>query len=188
MNARKPAVLDEIETERLRLLALSLDMLRRYSLAPEQLESELGFLLSRAVLSEPVVRAIYIKGMKMETAPERDHAWFTYWIMGIKDQPFGAGLIGFKGSPNNMGEVEIGYGIDPRYEGQGYTTEAVRGLLTWAFSHPRCWAVTAETRKDNAGSIRILQKVGMRRVDEGEEMFFWRLDRGSWHPVDLADA
>jgi hypothetical protein len=41
----------EIQTQRLRLLPLSLEQLRRYLTAPEELEGELGFAVSRDIVT-----------------------------------------------------------------------------------------------------------------------------------------
>ena len=50
----------------------------------------------------------------------------------------------FKGLPEN-GQPEIGYGLLPEYEHQGYATEAVRAACRWAFEQPGVTAVEAET-------------------------------------------
>jgi len=79
------------------------------------------------------------------------------------------GQMGFKGLPAD-GVVEIGYGINPSYQNRGYATEMVTALTEWALSQPTVDRVTAECRRDNVGSIRVLEKAGFertgRRVDE----------------------
>ena len=56
--------------------------------------------------------------------------------------------------------VEIGYGILPSYEGNGYMTEAVQGMIRWAFAQQDVDFVEAETDPDNRASQRILEKCG----------------------------
>lgn len=56
--------------------------------------------------------------------------------------------------------VEIGYGILPSYEGNGYMTEAVQGMIRWAFAQQDVNFVEAETDPDNRASQRILEKCG----------------------------
>jgi ribosomal-protein-alanine N-acetyltransferase len=52
--------------------------------------------------------------------------------------------------------VEIGYGIDPAYRNRGYMTEAVRGLIDWAFRDPRCRSITApNTERSNIASNHV---------------------------------
>jgi [ribosomal protein S5]-alanine N-acetyltransferase len=168
----------EITTERLRLIPLTLDQLRRYIPAPEDLELELGFEVSREIVTDRLCRAISMKIAKMERANPMEHHWYTYWLIVVKDKPFGAGLAGFKGIPDDQGKIEIGYGIDSVYRNKGYMTEAVKGLIRWAFQDPRCRTVIAlDTKKVNLASNRVLEKTGMRVYNETEDAFDWKIDQ-----------
>jgi ribosomal-protein-alanine N-acetyltransferase len=162
-------------------MPLSSVQLRLYLKQPSQLEQELGISISRAVLTERAQRAIRMKIAKMANAEQIQTPWFTYWLMVIRDIPFGAGLAGFKGFPNQNGEAEIGYGVDPNFQGKGYTTEAVQCLITWAFQESACLAVVArDTKKWNLASLRILEKVGMKVYEESNDALWLRVDRESW--------
>ncbi len=169
----------ELQTERLRLIPLTLEQLTLYLTAPQELEGELGFPVSRAILTQTVRRAIGIKLSKMAPAEETIHPWYTYWLIVISDDElYGAGLAGFKGYPNHLGEAEIGYGIDPDYRSQGYTTETVRALIAWAFEEPNCRSVIAPgTLKTNIASNRVLAKVGMYVYEETDDTLSWRVDK-----------
>lgn len=169
-----------IETDRLRLLAMTPERLRLALSNPDALEQQLEFRVSRTELGGPVRRAIEIKLQKMEAAPREDLLWLTYWLIVPKDEPFGAGFLGFKGLDRATGDAEIGYGIDPTMRGRGYMTEAVRGLIAWAFEDPQCRSVVAPgTLRENVASHRVLEKAGMRRVGETEATIDWRIDRDS---------
>ena len=168
----------QIQTERLRLIPLLLDQLQCYITSPEVLEQELGFDVSREIVTDRLRRAIAMKVEKMERIAPTEYEWYTYWLIVLKDKPFGAGLAGFKGLPDTQGQVEIGYGIDPAYQNKGYMTEAVKGLIEWAFQDPRCKAVIApNTKKWNAASSHVLEKVGMQVYGETEEALDWRIDK-----------
>ena len=69
------------------------------------------------------------------------------------------GDLCFKGLPEN-GHPEIGYGLLPEYEHQGYATEAVRAACRWAFGQPGVTAVEAETDPGNTASQAVLRRVG----------------------------
>ena len=75
------------------------------------------------------------------------------------------GDLCFKGITND-GVVEIGYGIQPLYEGKGYTTEAVNALVHWAVSQPSVTRVEAETEPENIASQKVIANVGF--VPNGE--------------------
>lgn len=90
------------------------------------------------------------------------------------------GDMGFKGGPDAAGAVEIGYSIIPAYRNQGYATEMACRLITWAFQQPAIRAVIAECLDDNAGSIKVLEKLGMRRLAPDGNMLKWEIRREEW--------
>lgn len=104
--------------------------------------------------------------------------WITYWLIQVPPDRFGAGMIGFKGLPDENGAVEIGYGIDSAYRNQGYMTEAVIGLVSWAFRDLRCKRIMApDTERANPASNRELEKVGMRVFPEKPASLSWHLEK-----------
>jgi len=58
---------------------------------------------------------------------------------------------------------EIGYVFHPDHSGQGFATEAVRALLDIAFGTYRFHRVTARVDVRNLASLRLAERVGMRR-------------------------
>lgn len=76
--------------------------------------------------------------------------------------------MGFKGPAKNRA-VEIGYGILPSYEGNGYMTEAVQGMIRWAFAQQDVDFVEAETDPDNRASQRILENAALCQPENREE-------------------
>jgi ribosomal-protein-alanine N-acetyltransferase len=85
------------------------------------------------------------------------------------------GDIGFKGEPDGTGTIEIGYSIITAYRRQGYAFEAAQALVRWAFAQPGVRRVAAECLPDNPGSIRVLEKLGMKRVEWFEGVLRWEL-------------
>ncbi|MDQ3705040.1 MAG: GNAT family N-acetyltransferase [Chloroflexota bacterium] len=59
--------------------------------------------------------------------------------------------------------AEIGYALNRNYWGQGLATEAVSGVLGFAFGEMGLNRVQAIVLPDNIGSMRVLEKAGMRR-------------------------
>ncbi len=99
-----------------------------------------------------------------------DYYGWMWWYIALGERPRGrrviVGNIGFKGVPDAAGTVEIGYSVLPAHQSRGYATEAVRGLVAWAFTHPNVRRVIAETFPDLTASIRVLERNGFRRVNE----------------------
>ena len=79
------------------------------------------------------------------------------------------GVGGFKGPPDALGEVEIGYGVLPEFQRRGYATEAVRAWLGFAFSDPRVRTVVGQTLASLTPSIGVLEKTGFVFDGAGED-------------------
>lgn len=176
----------DIKTQRLHLIALNQAQLERCLCDLPGLARELACTIAPDLVPDIVRRAIGIKLAKMAETDPADHSWYTYWLIVVDDgaPPCGAGFAGFKGSPgvvgryDAMGEVEIGYGIAPEYQGRGYMTEAVRALIAWAFDDPACQAVIApEVLRSNPASSRVLAKAGMHAYAETDDTISWRIER-----------
>jgi ribosomal-protein-alanine N-acetyltransferase len=60
-------------------------------------------------------------------------------------------------------EAEIGYSFNPRYWGMGYGTEAAKRLVEYLTSVHNIRRVFATCRPENAGSVNVLRKIGMRQ-------------------------
>lgn len=89
------------------------------------------------------------------------------------------GDIGFYGPPDQEGSVTIGYGIVPSYRGQGFATEALAAMIAWAFDQAGVQRVLADCEAWNVGSIRVLEKAGMRQMGQKEGLIFWQIAEGS---------
>ncbi len=85
------------------------------------------------------------------------------------------GTIGTHGPPDD-GAVEIGYDIVPAYRQQGYASEAAQAFVAWLASRPGVTRIAAECEAGNPASIRILEKLGMRRLDSGGTLLHWEMD------------
>lgn len=99
------------------------------------------------------------------------------WMVVRKSDDIVIGDIGFKGKPDENGVVEIGYGFLKDYWNYGYATEAVGTLIQWAYNTSKVKKVKADTLQDNYGSIRVLEKLGMKKVGFTETMIDWELSK-----------
>lgn len=68
-------------------------------------------------------------------------------------------------------EAEIGFSMDPAAQGRGLATEAVRMALAMLFANTDVTRVVAITDTRNAPSIRLLERLGMHRVQTVAAIF-----------------
>jgi RimJ/RimL family protein N-acetyltransferase len=71
------------------------------------------------------------------------------------------GSVVFRGEPDAHGVAEVAYGVDPKWQGRGYATEAVGASVAWALVQPHVRSVQAVTFAWHRASVRVLEKVGM---------------------------
>ncbi|WP_067929611.1 GNAT family N-acetyltransferase [Alicyclobacillus shizuokensis] len=57
----------------------------------------------------------------------------------------------------------LGYSLDKAYNGRGYTTEAVRLVVDYAFQVLKLHRIEAGVMPHNRGSIRVLEKAGFEK-------------------------
>ena len=108
---------------------------------------------------------------------------FESWMIVKKDGNAIIGDAGFKGRPNELGEVDIGYSIIMRERKKGFGVEAAKGFVKWAFSQAEVKAITARCLIDNADSVRILGKLNFEEKSRDEEMIYWSLTRENMEGV-----
>ena len=109
-------------------------------------DAEIEALIERTPSDE--LRAAYGEMLSGGKSDPGNRVWYAPWSMVLKDAQEYVGDLGFKG-PVKKHAVEIGYGVLPEYEGQGYTTEAVQAMTQWAFQQKDVVFVEAETDPEN---------------------------------------
>jgi RimJ/RimL family protein N-acetyltransferase len=85
---------------------------------------------------------------------------FGFYLVERKEDGLPIGLCGLA-KRDFLADVDIGYAFLPQYGGQGYAFEAAQGVL----AHARDLGLkrlVATVVPDNAASIRLLQKLGLR--------------------------
>jgi [ribosomal protein S5]-alanine N-acetyltransferase len=100
---------------------------------------------------------LHLSGLP-EAGPQPPSPWGHYHV-AERASGLVVGGAGFIGPPEG-GVTEIGYGIVPSRQGNGYATEAVRTLLLIAWEHPGTGTVIASTETGNVASQRVLEKTG----------------------------
>jgi RimJ/RimL family protein N-acetyltransferase len=166
-----------LETKRLQLIPFSLELKKAAINNRAMLIEMLGVHVSEDWPGPDLVEALPFFVANMEKAPS-ETAWD--WIAIHKSDRAVIGDIGFMGAPDQDGVVEIGYSVIPEYRNQGYATEMARSLIGWTFQETGVRVVTAECRDDNFSSIKVLEHVGMRRLEPEGNMLKWEIRKEEW--------
>lgn len=61
-----------------------------------------------------------------------------------------------------LNDIDIGFALLPAYEGKGYAYEAAKAVLDYASNQLGLNRILAITMVDNAASMKLLQKLGLR--------------------------
>lgn len=161
-----------LETDRLELIPLTAEQLKRWLDDLPGLEAELNCTYRGEPLADGF-RDIVAGQCEAVSACPADYLWTTFWLLIRKSDRCAVGSADFKKPPDGRGEVELGYGLSPAFEHGGYMTEAVRAMTAWALAQPGVAAVTAETERYNLPSQRVLSRCGFTLYGQGETLW-WR--------------
>jgi [ribosomal protein S5]-alanine N-acetyltransferase len=164
-----------IETKRLVLIPLTYNQLLKYLKDDNSLEQELGLNSSSRIVSENLKERLTQNILPKVADSSVNYLFVTLWTAINKEQNFMVCDLCFKGEPNPEGEIEIGYGTYPQFQGNGFMKEAIAGLIEWAKTQPKVQSIYAETAKDNVASYTILERNHFLKTGESEMYFEWRL-------------
>ncbi|WP_077356290.1 GNAT family N-acetyltransferase [Virgibacillus halodenitrificans] len=85
------------------------------------------------------------------------------WGIIISDTQEFAGTVGLNNLSLWSKKAEIGYELHPNHWNQGYITEAVEGVLNYAFDELQLFRMGAVTYPQNTASITVLEKLGFQK-------------------------
>jgi [ribosomal protein S5]-alanine N-acetyltransferase len=90
------------------------------------------------------------------------------WAIERKEGNQFLGWCGLKYLPD-LDEVDLGYRLMPGYWGKGYASEAAAATLAFGFNERQLDTIVGRAHIDNVASWGILEKIGMRFKQLGEE-------------------
>ena len=105
-------------------------------------------------------------------SPERE---FYFLHMELRDTHEQVGSIGYTVVANTpFGKlVHLGYFTYPKFWGNGYTSEALKKVLEYAFTENDVYRITTGCLAENKGYERVMQKNGL--IKEAEHIDY------EWH-------
>lgn len=86
------------------------------------------------------------------------------WAVQRSEDGAWLGWCGLKREPA-LGEVDLGFRLHRRFWGVGYATEAARACCALGFGELGLSRIVGRAAVDNAASIAVLRKCGMRFVE-----------------------
>lgn len=109
--------------------------------------------------------------------PKKEPNGFDAWIFIDKAGRNIVGDGGFKGDPNENGEIDIGYGIVPAQMRKGYAFEAASELIRWGFTNSNVKSITANCLNENEASEKLLEKLGFKKTKVVEDFTYFILQQ-----------
>lgn len=162
-----------IETERLKLIALKYEELYLLINDIEKLENILTIKYDATPI-EGSFKDILLSQLEITKNDKDNYMWHSFWLIIRKSDNIAIGMIDFKDTPNENGEVEIGYGLGEKFEHNGYMTESVKALCSWALKEDSVKSVIAETDKDGFSSQKILKNCGFNKYKDADTSWWVR--------------
>jgi RimJ/RimL family protein N-acetyltransferase len=165
-----------IETERLLLKPLTYEQLVKYIQCDNSLEAELNLNETSRTISVELKEAFEQTILPNVADKSKNYLYSTLWTAILKTENKMVADLCIVGEPNAEGAIEIGYGTYDEFQGRGYMTEVVGGIIEWAKTQPMVRSVTAATDKTNVASFKVLQKNNFQKAGETDTLYNWQLD------------
>ncbi|MBO4868304.1 MAG: GNAT family N-acetyltransferase [Clostridia bacterium] len=161
-----------IETERLVLFPYTKENLALFNADLPGFEREFDVMYLGEELDHLLQN--FLLKLEREIANDPDnYLFFTEFLIVLKENSKIIGSIDYKYVPKD-GVTEVGYGMNPQYEGHGYMTEALKAFLLFGKSLG-IKTVLAETLKENIKSQNVLKRCGFSFLkDDGN--LRWKTD------------
>ena len=165
-----------IETARLIIKPLTYDQLVKYTACDNSLEEELNLNPSSRTISAELKEALEETILLNVADQSKNYLYSTLWTAISKEENRMIGDLCIVGEPNEAGEIEIGYGTYDEFQGMGYMTEMVGGIIKWAKSEPLVKSIMASTEKSNLASHKVLQKNRFIKIIESDVAIHWKFE------------
>ena len=139
-----------------------------------------GAMLHRDFPDAALAAELPAYGRRLDAEPALAAGWGLRLAL-YKPERMVVGAIGFAGPPDGAGAVAVGYSIVRAHQRRGLAVEGVGALLDWAFTDNRVGRVLADCAPDNLASVRVLGRLGFRRLGQataGPQR--WELVRRDW--------
>lgn len=142
-------------------------LFRQFSLADADLVYQLNSdaEVTRYTLDPMVSRDQALQVLRDVILPQYAQNGFGRWAVHRKDNAAFIGWCGLKFRPE-MQEVDLGYRFAQSAWGQGFATESAAAALQQGFEKFRLQRIVGRALPENLASIKVLQKIGMKQIED----------------------
>ena len=95
-----------------------------------------------------------------------DNIRWYYRMIVDRERNVAVGSVSFHAGPDERGMVEIGIGITPEEQGQGFASEALLGMWNWAAHQPGVKFLRYTVSPTNRPSMAIIKKFEFPQIGE----------------------
>ncbi|NOY49530.1 MAG: GNAT family N-acetyltransferase [Chlorobi bacterium] len=163
-----------IKTKRLKIEPLRLNSLLLIT-ESAYLYSRVHHLEYRGFSFDEETRTV-IKDELIPKLSNNSDKWYyhTMWLIIELSSNVIVGSFCFYGEPNSKNEIEIGYGISPGFQNNGFMSEVFGGLSIWAIKR-KIYYIVARCDRSNIASFKVLIKSGFDLLDTRDNLYHWKL-------------
>jgi RimJ/RimL family protein N-acetyltransferase len=157
-----------LETERLLIRDLTLD--DKHAIFNYRSDAEANKFQSWIPQTLEDVEQFIERNNKEFNQPE---SWYQVLITE-KDSKAVIGDIGihFFGAENL--QVELGITLNKDFQGRGYASEALKGVINFLFSDLKKHRVMASIDPENIDSLKLMERIGFRKEGHFVKSLFWK--------------
>lgn len=94
------------------------------------------------------------------------------WVLELKENNAFIGTFGFWRMWPEHARAEVGYSLLPEFWRKGYMLEAMEACMQFAFQKMNIHSVMANINPDNAGSWKLLERLGFRQEAHFREDYY----------------
>jgi len=84
----------------------------------------------------------------------------------LKKDPIIIATAGFHSLPNENGMIEIGFGVDNKFQNSGYGQEILRGMWDWVINDPNVKTLRYTVSPKNLPSVHIINKFKFKLIGQ----------------------
>ena len=71
-------------------------------------------------------------------------------------------------------QAELGITLSPSFQGKGYASEVLEGIIDYLFNDLHKHRITASVDPDNTASIQLMERIGLRKEGHFVKSLFWK--------------